>query len=295
MINIKTYKCDGPFLQIFRIFRRNGIKMFQNSLHDCIMRIIDGLLQDRGVMEDRFIRAIKIDWDKIEPDSYLRDIPALKGLEELTFDHNITFFVGENGSGKSTLIEGIAVAYGFNAEGGTKNYRFSTYESHSKLYEAVSVIKGFKRPKGNYFLRAESFYNVASKTEDYRDGDLAKIYYARYGGKSLHEQSHGESFLALVKGNFTDHGIYILDEPEAALSPQRQLTLLMEVDRLSKLGSQFIIASHSPILLGIPGAQILSFDDGGIHPCEYQDTESYQVTEMFINNREYFLKRLLDS
>ena len=104
MINIKTYKCDGPFLQIFR---RNGIKMFQNSLHDCIMKIIDGLLQDRGVMEDRFIRGIRIDWDKIEPDSYLRGIPALKGLEELTFNHNITFFVGENGSGKSTLIEGI--------------------------------------------------------------------------------------------------------------------------------------------------------------------------------------------
>ncbi|MBP3460133.1 MAG: AAA family ATPase [Lachnospiraceae bacterium] len=246
-------------------------------------------------MEDRFIRAIKIDWNKIEPDSYLRDIPALKGLKELTFDHNITFFVGENGSGKSTLIEGIAVAYGFNAEGGTKNYSFSTYESHSKLYEAVSVVKGFERPKGNYFLRAESFYNVASKAEDYRDNDPAEIYYAGYGGKSLHEQSHGESFLALVKGNFTDHGIYILDEPEAALSPQRQLTLLLEVERLSKMGSQFIIASHSPILLGISDAKILSFDDGVIHPCEYQDTESYQVTEMFINNREYFLKRLLDS
>lgn len=246
-------------------------------------------------MEDRFIKEIRINWDKIEEDSYLRRIPSLAGLDRLVFDHNITFFVGENGSGKSTLIEGIAVAYGFNAEGGTKNYSFSTYESHSKLYEAVSVARGFRRPRGNYFLRAESFYNVASKAEDYRDNDPAEIYYARYGGKSLHEQSHGESFLALVQGNFTDNGIYILDEPEAALSPQRQLTLLMEVDRLSKLGSQFIIASHSPILLGLPGAKILSFDDGKIHACDYEETESYRVTEMFINNREYFLNRLLDS
>lgn len=242
---------------------------------------------------DQFIRSIYIDWDKIEENSYLRGIPALQFEGKLSFHKNVTFFVGENGSGKSTLLEGIAVAYGFNPEGGTKNYNFATYDSHSELHNAIKMVRGTRRPYGSYFLRAESFYNVASKAEDYRDGTDRKVYYAKYGGKSLHEQSHGESFLALIQGNFVENGIYILDEPEAALSPQRQLTLLLEVDRLSKRGAQFLIASHSPILLGLPGAQILSFDGGSIHPCDYLETESYQVTEMFINNREYFLKRLL--
>ena len=134
-------------------------------------------------------------------------------------------------------------------------------------------------------MRAESFYNVASKEEEYAD--------AWHPSEKYHEKSHGESFLALAQNSFRPNGLYLLDEPEAALSPQRQLTLLIEISRLSKQGAQFIIASHSPILLGIPDAQILSFDDGVIHECEYEDTDSYQVTEMFINNREYLLKRLL--
>ena len=244
-------------------------------------------------MDGRFIKSVYIDWEKIDRDSYLRDIPALQFEGSLSFDNNITFFVGENGTGKSTLLEGIAVAYGFNPEGGTKNYSFSTYDSHSELYQAIKMVKGLK-PKNSYFLRAESFYNVASKAEDYRDDTPPEIYYARYGGKSLHQQSHGESFLALIHGNFMTDGLYILDEPEAALSPQRQLTLLIEIDKLARQGSQFIIASHSPILLGMPGAAILSFDEGKIHLCEYIETDSYKVTEMFINNREYFLKKLLD-
>ncbi len=244
-------------------------------------------------MEDRFIREIYIDWDKISEHSYLREIPALQFEGRLSFDKNVTFFVGENGSGKSTLLEAIAVAYGFNPEGGTKNYSFSTYDSHSELYGAIRMVRGTHKPYGNYFLRAESFYNVASKAEEYRDGDKPEIYYRRYGGKSLHQQSHGESFLALIQGSFVEDGLYILDEPEAALSPQRQLTLLLEIDRLSRGGAQFLIVSHSPILLALPGASILTFDDGVLHPCGYLDTESYQVTEMFINNREYFLKRLL--
>lgn len=129
--------------------------------------------------------------------------------------------------------------------------------------------------------------------EEYRAGEPIKQYYERYGEKSFHQQSHGESVLALIHGNFVDDGIYIMDEPEAALSPQRQLSLLIDIYRLAGAGAQFIIASHSPILLGVPGAKILSFDGGQIHPCEYLETESYQVTEMFINNRELFLKRLL--
>lgn len=244
-------------------------------------------------MNQNFIREVSIDWSRIDADSYLWDIPALQFTEPLVFEKSVTFLVGENGSGKSTLLEGIAAAYGFNPEGGTVNYRFSTYDSHSELHEAIRLVKGVQRAAGGYFLRAESFYNVASKTEEYRDNVPEEIYYARYGGKSLHHQSHGESFLALVQGSFADKGLYILDEPEAALSPQRQLTLMVEIDRLACTGAQFIIASHSPILLGLPGADILSFDDGAVHSSSYLETESYQVTEMFINHREYFLERLL--
>ena len=243
---------------------------------------------------DRFIKEARIDWDKIDEDSYLRGIPVISSTDSVLFDNNIVFFVGENGTGKSTLLEAVAVAYGFNPEGGTKNYNFSTFESHSELYRAVSLVKGTKRPRSSYFLRAESFYNVATKAEDYREpGEDPNVYYARYGGKSLHEQSHGESLLALIQGTFGEEGMFILDEPEAALSPQRQLTLLLYIHRMTQKGSQFIIASHSPILLGIPQAKILSFDDGIIHECRYEETESYQVTEMFINSREYLLHRLL--
>ena len=237
-------------------------------------------------MNYRFIQNLQIDWDKIDYYSYLRKIPALQFEETLTFDKNITFFVGENGTGKSTLLEAIAVAYGFNPEGGSKNYNFSTYDSHSELHNAIRLAKGVYKPKWSYFLRAESFYNVATKEEEYSDW--------AHPSQRYHEKSHGESFLALAQHSFRSKGLYLLDEPEAALSPQRQLTLMIEMHKLAQKGAQFIVASHSPILLGIPDAQILSFDDGVIHECEYIDTDSYQVTEMFINNREYLLKRLLN-
>ena len=236
-------------------------------------------------MNNQFIQKIFINWDEIGPRSYLRQIEAIKNLQMLEFTSPITFFVGENGTGKSTLLEAIAVAYGFNPEGGTKNYSFSTYDSHSELYDAIRISRGFQRAGTGYFLRAESFYNVATKEMDY--ADLA------HPSQKYHEKSHGESFLAMAQKHLRPHGMYIFDEPEAALSPQRQLTLLMEIYECARQGSQFIIATHSPILLGIPGAQILTFDDGIIHPCEYEDTDSYQITEMFINNRKHLLTRLL--
>lgn len=245
------------------------------------------------MIDERFIRGIRIDWNKVDPDSYVRDIPSICHIKELAFDRNITFLVGENGTGKSTLLESIAVAYGFNPEGGSRNFNFSTMDTHSSLHRALTVIKGVRQPSHNFFLRAESFYNVATMIEEYRDGDNPADYYARYGGRSMHQQSHGESFLSLMQNTFEEKGMYILDEPEAALSPQRQLTLLIHMSRLASRGAQFIIASHSPILLGIPEAEILAFDDHGIEKCSYQDTESYRVTELFINNREYFLGRLL--
>ncbi len=235
----------------------------------------------------QLINGVMIDWDKIDPDSYLRDITAISSVENIAFENPVTFFVGENGSGKSTLLEAIAIACGFNPEGGTRNYNFSTYDSHSELCNAVRLSRGVRRAGYGYFLRAESFYNVATREEEYSRGP---------GGRPqhFHEKSHGESFLALVQNSFRTDGIYLLDEPEAALSPQRQLTLLMEIDRCVREGSQFIIVTHSPILLGLPGAEILSFDDGPIHPCTYEETESYRVTSMFINNREQILHRLFD-
>lgn len=244
-------------------------------------------------MNHKFIRSVSIDWNQIDHNSYLYNIEAIKSMEFLDFQKNVTFFVGENGTGKSTLIEAIAVAYGFNPEGGTMNYRFSTFEDVSKLSSAIRMVKGYRRAKSNYFFRAESFFNVASKAEDYRDTTPKELYYKRYGGKSLHEQSHGESFLAYFQ-SFDQEGLYIMDEPEAALSPQRQLTLLIQISKMAEKGSQFIIASHSPILLGIPGADIISFDDGVMRRCSYEETESYQVTEMFINHRERLIECLLD-
>lgn len=236
-------------------------------------------------MNSQFIQGLSIDWTKIDKYSYLRTIEALKELERLEFNKPITFFVGENGSGKSTLLEAIAVAYGFNPEGGTKNYHFSTYDSHSDLYEAMRISKGYRKADWGYFLRAESFYNVATKEEDYADKG--------HPSEKFHEKSHGEGFLYIAQSQLKPNSLYLFDEPEAALSPQRQLTLLMNIYECAKKGSQFIIATHSSILLGLPGAEILTFDSGFIHPCEYEETESYQVTEMFINNRKQLLERLL--
>lgn len=237
-------------------------------------------------MDDRFIRGIKIDWDKIGKESYLRNIEAINGVEDLCFNSKVTFFVGENGTGKSTLLEAIAIASGFNPEGGTKNYSFATYDSHSELFEAIGISRNPRKPDWGYFLRAESFYNVATMEEEYSDTD--------HPSERYHEKSHGESFLALTQKQLKANSLYIFDEPEAALSPQRQLTLLFEINQCVKSGSQFIIATHSPILLGMPDAEIFSFDEGKIRSCDYCETDSYKITEMFINRREQILNSLFN-
>lgn len=233
-----------------------------------------------------YLTGLKVKWDKIERFSYLRKIAAIRELDELSFNTPVTFFVGENGSGKSTLLEAIAVAYGFNPEGGTLNYSFSTYDSHSELHDALRLVRSFNKAKWGYFLRAESFYNVASAEEEYTKIQGEPQHY--------HEKSHGESFLSVIQRNFSQNGLYILDEPEAALSPQRQLTLLLEMSKCVKNDSQFIIVTHSPILLGYPEATILSFDDGEIRPIGYEDTQSYQITKMFINDRKQILRHLFE-
>ena len=237
-------------------------------------------------MSDLFIRAACMDWDGIGKDSYLWTIPAIAGVERVDFERPVTCFVGENGSGKSTLLEAMAVSYGFNPEGGTKNYSFSTFDSHSELCDSLRLIRGPRKARWGYFLRAESFYNVAT----------AEAAYSQSGGtpQHLHEKSHGESFLATVQNNFRGGGVYLLDEPEAALSPQRQLTLLREIHTCAQTGAQFFIVTHSPILLGLPGAAILSFDDGPLHPIAYEETDSYQITSLFLSDRKRILRSLLE-
>jgi predicted ATPase len=194
--------------------------------------------------------------ERIEnPDAYPFSIPALHSLERIDLDPRVTFFLGENGSGKSTLLEGIAVAAGFNAEGGSQSFSFSTRASESSLHRALRLVRGVKRPRTGYFLRAESYFNVATEIErlDAMPGGGPRIINS-YGGRSLHAQSHGESFMALIRNRFGPQGLYILDEPEAALSPRRQLALLAAMQNLASQKCQFIIATHSPILLAYPGA-----------------------------------------
>ncbi len=231
------------------------------------------------------------------PSSYLNGLPVvryLKQVERLAFSSAVTFFVGENGTGKSTLLEAIAVSYGFNAEGGSRNLNFSTKETHSELCDYIRLSKK-AHPRDGFFLRAESVYNMASNI-DKRDegGSFGPKIIESYGGVSLHEQSHGESFLAIVQNRFGGNGIYLLDEPEAALSPMRQLALLTEIDRLVKAGSQFIIATHSPILMAFPGAEILEFTENGIAKTDYKDTEHYRITKQFLNDPDRMLYYLLN-
>ncbi len=225
--------------------------------------------------------------------SYPFSIPAIRELDHLELGKEVTFFVGENGSGKSTFLEAVAVGLGFNPEGGTKNFNFGTRDSHSELYRFLRLSKSFIKPKDGFFLRAESYFNVATNIEqlDLEDSFGPPVINS-YGGVSLHEQSHGESFLSLVLNRFGGKGLYILDEPEAALSPTRQLAVLSRMKQLIDDESQFIIATHSPILLAYPGATIYLIDDGGISPVRYEDTEHYEVTKAFLENPEVMLEEL---
>ncbi len=240
------------------------------------------------VITKQFVSEVKLRRDEVPSfDAYPFSLPAVRRLETLPLHPRMTIFIGENGTGKSTLLEAIAVAWGFNPEGGTKNFRFGTRPSHSPLSDYLRLVKGVARPRDGFFLRAESFFNVATEVERLDVVDS-------YGGRSLHEQSHGESFLALMTHRFGGKGLYLLDEPEAALSPQRQLAVLAHMHRLMEDESQFIVATHSPILMAYPEAALYSFSADGIEAVDYYDTEHYQVMHDFLANPKRMLDVLLE-
>lgn len=242
-----------------------------------------------------YLRAVRLLRDSVNDfNIYPFSIPSIQSLDELELDAKITFLIGENGAGKSTLIEAIAVLAGFNAEGGSKNFRFGTRQSESCLHQFMRPVRGHRRPRDGFFLRAESYFNVATEIERLdEEPSLGDRIIDQYGGVSLHEQSHGESFLALAANRFRGHGLYILDEPEAALSPQRQLTLLSIInEQVEERASQFVIATHSPILMAYPSARIYRLGSNGIEQVAYEDTEHYRITRDFLNSPERFFKTL---
>lgn len=247
-----------------------------------------------AILDGPFLRSVRLREDKIEDfDHYPMSIPAIQNLGELEISPQVTAFLGENGSGKSTLLEAIAVASGFNPEGGSMNFKFSTRSSESKLWRALRLVRGIRRPRTGYFFRAESFFNVATEIENLdREPGGGPPIIESYGGESLHEQSHGESFLALIQHRFGPDGLYLLDEPEAALSPARQLALLARIHDLAQQGSQFLMATHSPILLAYPGALLYELSSVGIQRIEYEDTEHYRLTREFLLHRERFFREL---
>ena len=228
-------------------------------------------------------------WDKT---SYPFNLPCVRSWELLELHEKVTFFVGENGSGKSTLVEAIAIAAGFNAEGGTRNFSFSTVHAHSSLDEHLVMVRGTKRPRDGFFLRAESFFNVATNIDDMEAAQPGLV--GSYGGKSLHTQSHGESFMALIANRFWGQGFYVLDEPEAALSPQRQLAFLKRLHTLVRDGSQFIIATHSPLLLAYPDAWIYDMTAEGPKRTAWDDLEHVRLTRDFLMYPEAFLYDLME-
>jgi predicted ATPase len=221
-------------------------------------------------------------------DGYPWELPAVVGIADgLKLNPGVTYFVGENGSGKSTLLEAIAVAAGMNPEGGSSNFSFSTRASHSELGQAIRLVRGARRPRTDFFLRAESLFTAATYLEGLPRNPLHS-----YGGVSLHQQSHGESFLAVMLNRFGPGGLYLLDEPEAALSSQNCLTCLRRIHELVLEDSQFIIATHSPIILAYPDATIYACGSDGITQITYDDAELVQLTRGFLEAPQRYLRQL---
>lgn len=244
------------------------------------------------LQNNQYLRSIELKRDSVKSFfKYPFSLPAIKNLSTLEFHPKVTFIVGENGSGKSTILEAIAVVCGFNAEGGTRNFNFTTSNTHSELYSYIKLIKGVRTPKDGFFLRAESFYNLATNVDELEREVPGLLSY--YGGRSLHQQSHGESFFSVFMNRFNGNGLYILDEPEAALSPSRQMAMITKIHELVQENSQFVIATHSPIIMAYPNAVIYEIKDE-IKRVDYEETEHYQVMKSFINNTNKMLDILID-
>jgi len=246
---------------------------------------------------EHYVLALKLKREKVPSfDVFPYALPALRQLHSLELHPHVTFIVGENGSGKSTLLEAVAIAAGFNPEGGTKNFRFHTRRSHSPLHECLTLVKSLVRARDGFFLRAESFFNVATEIENLdAEPSPAPPIINSYGYRSLHEQSHGESFFALMNHRFGGHGFYVLDEPEAALSPTRQMAMLVRMHELVALKSQFIIATHSPILMAYPDAWIYQIGKRGFERVRYEDTEHYVVARRFLSDPQGQMRILLNT
>ena len=238
-----------------------------------------------------FLKGIRLSSEEeIDRKQYPFNIPALRGFKELSFESPVTVFVGENGMGKSTLIEAIAISMNFNPEGGTANFNFSTSDSHSELCNHLITIRGVKRNRDGFFLRAESFYNAISYMDTVND--TGRNIFDYYGGKRLHEVSHGEGFLNLLIHRCRGNSFFIFDEPEAALSPFSQIKMLARMHQLVKEDSQFIISTHSPILMAYPGATVYQLTANGIHQTEYDKTEHYMLMKYFLNNTNQYLNKI---
>lgn len=232
-------------------------------------------------MEELFVKQIRI--ERTDSTEYPFCIEMIQHFDSLRLERPVSFLIGENGIGKSTFVEALAVSLGLNAEGGTENFHFQTMNTHSQLYQFMKVSKGTRKPQTKFFLRAESFYNVASEIDEIGKED-SRMYNA-YGGKSLHQYSHGESFMELMMNRFSKNGLYILDEPEAALSPSRQLALLVLIHDLVQAGSQFIISTHSPILLSYKDAIIYDLNHD-FQKTHFRETEIYQMYKLVLDNPE---------
>ncbi|WP_312469921.1 AAA family ATPase [Neobacillus sp.] len=247
------------------------------------------------MFNSQYIRSVQFKREEVPSfKKYPFNLPSLKTLDELSFHPNVTFLIGENGMGKSTLLEAIAVSLGFNPEGGSINFNFSTYDSHSALTDYLKLIKGIEKPRDGFFLRAESFYNVASNIEEMDREFRGRRVIDCYGGVSLHEQSHGEAFFATFLHRFGGNGIYILDEPEAALSPLRQMSMLTRIHDLVNENSQFVIATHSPIIMAYPDAKIFEFTEEGIKESTLEETNHYRIMKQFFDDKDRMLHHLLN-
>ncbi|MBU8568657.1 AAA family ATPase [Virgibacillus pantothenticus] len=242
-----------------------------------------------------FLKTVYLKEDRLPAaDHFPFDLPIMKNFTGIAFHPNVTYIIGENGMGKSTLLEAIAIGLGFNPEGGTRNFNFSSYDSHSPLDQYVRIARGTNQPKDHFFFRAESFYNVATNIEELdAAGSIGRKIIDSYGGTSLHKQSHGEAFFAAFMHRFQGHGLYILDEPESALSPLRQLSMLRRIHDLVEEGSQFVISTHSPILMAYPNAYILELTEEGMQETVLEQTSHYKVMEQFFENKERMLYHLL--